>query len=138
MRRFLVVGLLCVATDLAIYFAFTSAFKLPTHWSKALSYLVGVMVGFVLNKAWTFQSKRRTWIEPISYLLLYTITLAVNVGCNNLVLAWLADQRLLAWFFATGVTTVLNFLGMKLVTFRKGIAERQNIALGLFDESTAA
>jgi putative flippase GtrA len=102
---------------------------LSIHWSKAISYLAGVVVGFVLNKNWTFRSSRRTWIEPVSYLLLYAVTLGVNIGCNSLVLVWLADQTALAFLVATGVTTVLNFLGMRLVTFRKGIEQRRGVVL---------
>jgi putative flippase GtrA len=125
LRRFLVVGLLSVATDLAVYALFTSLLGVFVAASKAISYLVGVAVGFTLNKAWTFESARRTWTEPASYLLLYGVTLAVNVGCNGLVLSWLPERTLIAFLFATAVTTVLNFLGMRLVTFRKGIAERR-------------
>jgi putative flippase GtrA len=129
LRRFLIVGLLCVATDLCVYAVLARWFGLSIHWSKAISYLAGVAVGFVLNKTWTFQSARRTWIEPVSYLLLYTVTLGVNVGCNSWVLAWFADQTVLAFVVATGVTTVLNFLGMRLVTFRKGIELRREVVL---------
>ena len=93
-------------------------------WSKAISYLAGVVVGFALNKRWTFQSSQRTWTEPVSYLSLYAVTLGVNVGCNALVLSWL-DRSAIAFLFATGVTTVINFLGLRLVTFRKGIADRR-------------
>jgi putative flippase GtrA len=114
----LVVGLLSVATDLVAYAALSPALGVTP--SKAISYLAGVVVGFALNKRWTFESSRRTWTEPASYLLLYAATLGVNVGCNGLVLSWLPDRRIVAFLFATGVTTVLNFLGMKLVTFRKG------------------
>lgn len=118
-------GLLSVAADLSVYAALSTVLALSVTWSKAISYLAGVAVGFALNKWWTFQSSRRTWTEPASYLLLYAVTLGVNVGCNSLVLTWLPDQRLIAFLFATGVTTVINFLGMRLVTFRKGIADRR-------------
>lgn len=121
----MVVGLLCVATDLCVYAALSTGLALSVAWSKAISYLAGVAVGFALNKRWTFQSSRRTWTEPVSYLLLYAVTLGVNVGCNALVLSWLVDQKAIAFLFATGVTTVINFLGMRLVTFRKGIADRK-------------
>ena len=129
MRRFLVVGLLSVVTDLCAYAALSTALALSVTWSKAISYLAGVVVGFALNKRWTFQSSRRTWTEPVSYLSLYAVTLGVNVGCNALVLSWLVDQRAIAFLLATGVTTVINFLGMRLVTFRKGIADRRLIVL---------
>lgn len=126
LRRFLVVGLLSVATDLVVYYALDLSFGMATNLAKAVSYLAGVLVGFLLNKWWTFESARQSWSEPLTYFALYSITLGINVGCNHVVLTWLGeDFRLLAFLFATGVSTVLNFLGMRLVTFRRGIAERR-------------
>jgi hypothetical protein len=55
----------------------------------------------------------------VIYLILYGCTLLLNIGCNQLALAVLGSpQKLLAFLFATGVTMVTNFLGMKFVTFR--------------------
>ena len=125
LRRFVVVGLVCVVADLSVYTALTDRLGIQPTTAKAISYLAGVAVGFGLNKRWTFRSSRRTWREPISYLLLYAATLGINVACNNFILALLPNWRLLAFLFATGVTTVINFVGMRLVTFRKGIAERR-------------
>jgi putative flippase GtrA len=126
LRRFLVVGSLSVLVDFGAYSALASRVGLAASWSKALSYLAGIAVGFVLNKHWTFESSRRTWQEATSYVALYAVTLAVNVHCNRLALDFLgADHRTLAFLAATGVTTVLNFIGMRLVTFRQGIADRR-------------
>ena len=138
LRRFLVVGLLSVATDLCVYAVLSATFELSVTWAKAISYLAGVVVGFALNKRWTFQSSRRTWTEPISYLLLYAVTLGVNVGCNGLVLSWLIDQKLIAFLFATGVTTVINFVGMRLVTFRGGVNDRRQAVAAKIAKPRAA
>lgn len=124
LRRFLVVGVLCVIVDLSAYSALVLGASLPTSWAKGISYLMGVGVGFVLNKRWTFESPRKSLFEPATYLLLYAVTLVVNVVCNDLVLRMFASAPA-AYLVATGVTTVLNFVGMRLVTFRTGIAERR-------------
>lgn len=126
LRRFLIVGSICVLVDLGVYSALTEGTGLAISASKALSYLAGIVVGFMLNKRWTFESSRRTWHEAITYFALYAATLGVNVGCNRLVLSVIgADHRTLAFLMATGLTTVLNFIGMRLVTFRHGIADRR-------------
>ncbi|MCI0492903.1 MAG: GtrA family protein [Planctomycetes bacterium] len=126
LRRFLVVGVLSVLVDLAAYSALRNGLSAGTNLAKAISYLAGVVVGFVLNKRWTFESARKNWAEPASYLALYAVTLGVNVACNYAVLKLLGmDHWLIAYLAATGVTTVLNFLGMRAVTFRRGIADRR-------------
>ena len=112
--------------DLGVYSALATRVGLAVSVAKAISYLAGVVVGFVLNKRWTFESTRQSWQEAATYLSLYSVTLVVNVASNYTVLSLLgADQRPVAYIFATGVTTVLNFIGMRLVTFRQGIADRR-------------
>lgn len=127
--RFLVVGSTSVAVDFLVY-RLLSAGLLSRDVAKAVSYLAGVVVGYFGNKWWTFESARRSAAEPILYLAFYAGTLAVNVACNRAALAILGEKRgVWAFLFATGVTTVLNFLGMKRVTFRRGVDDRRQETL---------
>ncbi|HEY2759266.1 MAG TPA: GtrA family protein [Pirellulales bacterium] len=134
LSRFLVIGTGCVLVDLTIYQLLATQLSLPLYVAKGISYLAGVVVGFVGNKWWTFRSTRRSAAEPLSYLALYLVTLAVNIGCNQAILMALgglivANQaKWVAFLIATGMTTVLNFIGMRLFTFRQGIAERGTIS----------
>jgi len=128
-RRFLVIGVLSVLVDLAVYLVLTR-WGLSTHVAKGVSYVSGMVVGFLGNKFWTFESARRSIAEPITYVMLYATTLLVNVAVNAAVLALCAPilsprwNRGWAFLVATGVTTVLNFLGMRFVTFFRGIRQR--------------
>ncbi len=121
--RFLVVGCMSVAVDLACYMFLGTILFFAPSLAKGISYVAGMAVGFVGNKYWTFGSARRSASEPVTYIVLYVVTLAVNIGVNSAVLGitgWTAP----AFLLATGVTTVLNFLGMRLITFRDGIQDR--------------
>lgn len=129
-RRFLVIGGLSVLTDFIVYTLLTHL-GLVTSFSKGVSYVAGMVVGFIGNKLWTFESARRSSAEPVIYIVLYTITLGINVLVNRAGLVvlgdWLAlgSAKGLAFLVATGVTTVLNFIGMKWVTFRVGVRQRR-------------
>jgi putative flippase GtrA len=126
-----VVGLLCVLVDLTAYRALRGRLGWGASGAKAASYLAGVAAGFVLNKRWTFESRRRHAAEAASYLTLYAATLGVNVLCNAAALRFLgAEGTTQAFFCATLVTTVLNFLGLRLATFRRGIDDRRQRASG--------
>jgi putative flippase GtrA len=120
--RFVVIGCASVAIDLAVYRLLAGATS--PHAAKAVSYVAGMAVGFVGNKFWTFGSRRRSAAEPATYLGLYAVTLGVNVAANAGVLAVLPGETLFAFLAATGLTTVLNYLGLRLLTFRRGVAER--------------
>ena len=129
-RRFIVIGVASVLTDFAVYTLLTRL-GLITSASKGISYVSGMVVGFVGNKLWTFESARHSAAEPVTYIVLYTTTLGVNVLVNSGVLAlssgWLPQRWAwgLAFLVATGVTTVLNFVGMKWITFRVGVRQRR-------------
>ncbi len=134
-RRFLVIGVASVLIDLIAYLLLTR-FGWDTHLAKGISYVAGMIFGFIGNKFWTFQSELRSVPEPIIYVVLYTLTLGVNVGVNAASLAIFSGllppvwNKGFAFLAATGITTVLNFLGMRFVTFRSGIAQRRRMSMG--------
>ena len=115
--RFLVGGGSAVATDYIVY-------SLLLYWdanisiSKAVSYICGAAVGFVINKIWTFGSKGFSKAELMKYILLYAVSACVNAGINKLVIL-LAAMRIVSFLCATFVSAVLNFLGQKFFVFIK-------------------
>jgi putative flippase GtrA len=124
--RFLVIGVSCVFIDLGIYRALVVQFGLSVDVAKAISYWGGVIVGFVGNKFWTFRSQQKSLREPLSYFALYCVTMGANIGCNRAVLSILGpNATAVAFLFATGVTTCLNFIGLRFLVFRNGIQSRQ-------------
>jgi putative flippase GtrA len=131
-RRFLVIGVLSVLCDLGTY-ALLLRFGLDVSVAKGISYVAGMVFGFFGNKFWTFESPQKSIAEPILYLVLYAVTMGVNVGINALVLNQLTGTfgptlaKGVAFLFATGTTTILNFLGMRLLTFNAGIRARREL-----------
>jgi putative flippase GtrA len=126
----MIVGLLSVGTDLAVYAGLLAA-GLSTPAAKGLGYLAGMAVGFVLNKTWTFGSRAPAGGEAVTYIFLYAVTFAVNIAVNSGVLTMTAGaltgflHAATAFLVTTGLTTVLNFLGMRFITFRKGITAKR-------------
>jgi len=115
LKRFLVAGLSAVGTDLGIYYLLLNF--LDSYIAKGISFLSGTIVAFIINKYWTFEKKEKSYIEIIRFAILYSITLGVNVLTNKLVL----DNSgivILSFVIATGVSTVLNFIGQKFWVFK--------------------
>lgn len=115
--RFLVGGGSAVMVDYIIYRFFMQA-GLDRNFAKAISFIGGSIVGFIINKLWTFESKRFSRQEIIKYIILYSCTSAINTEVNRLVLL-VAAVELLAFLCATGASTVLNFIGQKYFVFKK-------------------
>ena len=117
LMRFLIGGGSAITTDYIIYMLLLYA-GMAMSVSKAVSYICGAIVGFVINKIWTFESKGFSKMEIMRYILLYVVSACVNAGVNRMVM-FVVNMQLLAFFCATGVSTVLNFLGQKFFVFVK-------------------
>lgn len=115
--RFLVGGGSAVVTDYIVY-RLLIWLSFGVTMSKGISFVTGSIVGFVINKLWTFESKKFIKAEVVKYIILYTITATINAWVNDIVLL-LFNIQLFAFLCATGVSTVLNFIGQKFFVFYK-------------------
>lgn len=117
LKRFLVAGCLAVGTDLLTYYVYL---RVMSHSpAKALSFLTGTIVAYIVNKYWTFEQMERSSSEVARFGVLYTATLGANVAVNKLCLLFISGQVFLAFLCATGTSTVLNFIGQKWWVFRR-------------------
>lgn len=114
--KFLVGGGSAVVVD-ALFYAILKAY-IDFSVAKAISYILGAFVGFIINKLWTFESKKFKVAEIYKYIILYACSALVNTGVNKFVI-WFIPSTVLAFLCATGTSTVMNFLGQKFLVFRK-------------------
>lgn len=114
--RFLVGGGSAVIIDYVVYIILMS--KLDISIAKAISFVCGSIVGFIINKLWTFESKSFSKNEVGKYVVLYAITAYINSAINQFILKVMAIP-ILAFLCATGTSTILNFLGQKFFVFSK-------------------
>ncbi len=115
LKRFLIAGFSAVGTDLFTYYILLNF--LSHDLAKAISFLLGTIVAFVINKYWTFEKHDKSYKEIVQFTILYSLTLGANVVTNKFVLVQV-DSILFAFLVATGVSTVLNFLGQKFWVFK--------------------
>ncbi|WP_425548592.1 GtrA family protein [Allohahella marinimesophila] len=86
--------------------------------AKGISFCLGSIVAYVLNNIWTFKVTKFTHVNVMKFSLLYITTFLFNVAINALV--FLAFEiKFLAFLFATGVSAVLNYVGLKYWVFKK-------------------
>lgn len=114
--RFLASGCFVVLVDFSVYrllFPHTSIIA-----AKAIAYIAGTVTGFFINKYWTFKSKKTLWKEAVRYAILYACSAIVNTLVNKAMFT-ISGLLILAYLVATGISTVLNFLGQKFFIFNK-------------------
>lgn len=135
LTKFVLIGGLAVLTDLACYYGFLNlipadAFGPPLDneaVSKSLSFLCGLSVTYWLNKIWTWRRKDRDTRRLMRFLLIYGISLVLNVGINSgllhllhthAVFASVPFKYFIAFVGATGSCSVFNFLCQKYWIFK--------------------
>ena len=115
LKRFLIAGLTAVGTDFITYYVILNF--LHHDIAKTLSFILGTVVAFVVNKYWTFERYEKNYKQIFQFTILYSATLFVNVMVNRLVLDY-AELVFLAFIIATGASTILNFAGQKWWVFK--------------------
>jgi len=116
LTRFLITGCSATAVDLTIYYFLKN--NISPSFSKAVSFICGTVVTFVLSKYWTFEVKERSVKEILRFAFLYSSTLALNVSMNKFVLFTFPDWYFFAFLCSTGTSTIVNFIGQKWWVFK--------------------
>lgn len=139
--KFFMIGVLATLVDLMVYWIFLQVipeFELNVDFigekfhpdnrdlSKSLSFIIGSLVTYNLNKFWTWKQKDRSNKHFAKFYALYGVSLLINVFANKFALNLLHENTLfedlpykfrIAFVFATGTSAVFNFIGQKLWVF---------------------
>lgn len=93
--------------------------------ANTAGFVCAATTNYFLNRWWTFQSKdKQVGVEYLKFFLVSIVGLGINNGTlwltGRLLPAWNDDWRFyILWVIAVGVTTLWNFFGNMLFTFRK-------------------
>lgn len=119
--RFLLVGSTSVLIDFIIYLCLLIVFGLGTGLSKGIGFSGGALFAYFANRGFTFNSSTKGLFVFLLFCTLYITTLSVNIATNELGLSFFGKGSFgigLSLFIATGLSALLNFIGMKYFIFR--------------------
>jgi putative flippase GtrA len=116
-NKYIIVGIGSVATDFLAY-TFLSLI-MAVSAAKMISYILGMVVGFIFNRAWTFQHTGKVHTHIVRYGILYAVSLGLNVYTNYTVLYFFPYAITGGFIIATTVSIVTNYIGQKYWVFKK-------------------
>lgn len=118
--RFLVVGGLSALANTLIIVALTELLGLPYLGSYALCFVLVTLLGFVLNRRWTFArgGSAQRW-EFVRYYLVTVLGTLVAMAVSRVLVA-LGLYYGLAVFLSAGVLAPVNFVAHRWFSFGLG------------------
>ena len=117
--KFGVVGFTGMIIDFGITFILKEKVKIHKYIANAIGFSVAATTNYFLNRAWTFHSKNPHIANEYGHFILVSL---VGLGINSLILWLLVSKFKWNFYFskliAIGVTTIWNFGGNLIFTFR--------------------
>ena len=115
--RFMAVGLLNTGIGVATIALASLAFKADPYMANALGFAVGILVGYQLNRRWTFGSSRSVLITAPRYLVVFAVSYAINFGVLAALLRIAAVHPMVAQAAAIGSYSIAFYLLCRFVVF---------------------
>lgn len=123
--KFGLVGASGMVVDYGVLALCKEVLGLPALWSNTISFTVAATSNYFLNRIWTFRSKEEQ--VGVEYTKFFIVSL-VGLGISTLTL-WILGLLLPEWnddwrfyllkFVAIVITTIWNFFGNMMFTFRQ-------------------
>jgi len=117
--RFCVVGFLSTLVNYVVFLIGYKLLGVNYLLSSGLGFIVGVLIGYRLNKYWTFSATKMEKGYFIKYSLIYSISLVLGLLFLDFQVRILSFSPLIANIFTIVLTTCTNFIGSKWWVFKK-------------------
>lgn len=116
--RFALVGVLNGIIGLGTTYAAYNLLHINYRLSNVLGYTLGLINSFILNRKWTFQSRKDPKKEIVLFLLMFGVSYSLNLASVIASVEILHLDPNLAQLVGIFFYTSSNFFGNKLLTFR--------------------
>ena len=116
--KFGMVGVLNTIITISVIFIFMKLFHVSYIISNAVGYLFGFINSFILNKIWTFKSKKSIGSESFFFVLIFIICYSLQLILLVILKEKLQIMPEYAQIISMIFYSIINFSGNKFITFK--------------------
>ncbi len=118
--KFVIVGGLGALINVSILFILTDIFNVFYLISEIIAFIISASQNYVLNKIWTFKEKLKNSVikKYFKYLLISMISLLFNISVLYMLVEFFGFWYIYAEIVAIIFSSLINFLGNKIWTFK--------------------
>ncbi|MBL7837198.1 MAG: GtrA family protein [Bacteroidetes bacterium] len=139
--KFFIIGVSAVLVDFIVYYVMSDFMAINTDISKAFGFIIGTIYTYFLNKKWTWKHTEKSNKGMVfMFGIVYAVSFIFNLLINKYGLAYLPHnlisltaqssdgkistlfaikgEKFLAFFLATVVSAIINFIGQKFLVFK--------------------
>lgn len=108
-----------------VLFLCKEVLSINPYVANTIGFITAATTNYILNRIWTFRShEKQVGVEYLKFILVSVVGLGINNGTlwltGRLLPSWNDDWRFyILWIVAVGVTTLWNFFGNLIFTFRQ-------------------
>jgi putative flippase GtrA len=127
LMRYLVVGSAAFVAEYGSFYLLYEEAKKPLYLANSVSFGLGLLTSFILNRIWTFESKAQYSKKTSHQLSYYVILSLINLGLTNLLVAILKGQSVNPKYgklVAMVITSLWNYISFKLIIFTHNESSR--------------
>ena len=114
--NFVVVGLIVVSIDYFFYKLFNILSLMSFSNSKRISFIIGGIFSFFLNKRFTFNSKNKSPIIPFLFILINLLSFGMNSLSHDFSFKQFSGNY--PFLISTSVSALINYFGQKYIVFK--------------------
>jgi len=118
--KYVITGGLAFVSEYSSFLLLFKALQVHLYLAASVSFIIGLVISFVLNRMWSFRSEEFTRSQR-QQVGLYLFLAAINLGLTNLFIFAAVSLGILeevAKIIAMALVVAWNFLIFKLVIFK--------------------
>lgn len=116
--RFLLVGTITTLINYSIFLLLSRFFNIYFVIAAVVGYLLGLTLGYLLNRIFTFESTENIMRSTLIYFFVNAISIGLIIFTLPEIVKVLRISPHLAYFIMLIITTIINFFGSKILAFK--------------------